>query len=465
MIQLNIDNKFLLNNKYSLIFNDYTYIYLLNKENKRIDKYSFNLEFIKSYDFDYTIKNICYDNVKKVFYALENSTETIILIFSQNFKLISKVELNISYISNNIIYDKEKNKMLLLFPDKYYELDNLTYKIVNSYSFNNNSEFPYLPYDEDSYIVYLRSFNITDAKIKTRFIDISFTSNINYFILCKENNQYYIYKIKLTDNNNSFNDLLPNKINTEITLSDIPISNKDTFVKSKELYIDAFDDTNDITDNSRDNNQKVDFSFDYDNNVAKSSFKEKIEDIDNDINFLDNYILSENSRGVANVYSVLDNDTLSNDISYGDIDLIHNFDLQKSKNDIKYSYFRNDNDYEVNNINNNSYINLDNNEVIENNNYEKKGKCLNNCKHNCNLDCSANDIMESIAQIELSIANLLNSEAEKIQKILKCSNSTCIILETNNSVIEVIQGVTKLEETLLHKLKILLEIIKHNHYK
>ncbi len=95
-----------------------------------------------------------------------------------------------------------------------------------------------------------------------------------------------------------------------------------------------------------------------------------------------------------------------------------------------------------------------------------KDECHSNCedKHNCNekekccLKDNCCDVIHSIALIETSLAHILNSEGEKIQKAVKCSNSICEILDVNNSVIEMIDKVIKLETLLFDKLKVIEKI-------
>lgn len=70
-------------------------------------------------------------------------------------------------------------------------------------------------------------------------------------------------------------------------------------------------------------------------------------------------------------------------------------------------------------------------------------------KHN-----SKNDIIESIALIEASLAHILNAEGEKIQKAVKKHKNLCELLSINNSVTDTINKVTLLEQVLLNKLEI-----------
>lgn len=76
----------------------------------------------------------------------------------------------------------------------------------------------------------------------------------------------------------------------------------------------------------------------------------------------------------------------------------------------------------------------------------KKIKC-NNSKY---------DIITSIAYIEFSLSNILNSESKKIQKALNCTNKICEILSINESVNKTIMNITMLEQILYEKLKIVI---------
>lgn len=89
-------------------------------------------------------------------------------------------------------------------------------------------------------------------------------------------------------------------------------------------------------------------------------------------------------------------------------------------------------------------------------------KHSNPCMHSsktkdiCNRETSLCEIIHSIALIETSIAYILNTEGEKIQKVLESSNCIEDILKTNSSVLETIGKITMLEEILYKKLEITL---------
>lgn len=75
----------------------------------------------------------------------------------------------------------------------------------------------------------------------------------------------------------------------------------------------------------------------------------------------------------------------------------------------------------------------------------------------CNLCESCNnynDIIESIALMETSIAHILNAEGEKIQKAVCISDNVCDLIKTNESVYKTINSITFLEQLLVDKLEL-----------
>lgn len=77
-------------------------------------------------------------------------------------------------------------------------------------------------------------------------------------------------------------------------------------------------------------------------------------------------------------------------------------------------------------------------------------KC--HCKTNNTEKKNCHEIISSIAHIESALANILNSEGEKIQKIIKISNCPKEILKTNQSVSDTINNISHLESILTKKL-------------
>lgn len=85
----------------------------------------------------------------------------------------------------------------------------------------------------------------------------------------------------------------------------------------------------------------------------------------------------------------------------------------------------------------------------------KKKKCQKNkCKKN-NCKKERCDVIESVALMETSLSHILNSEGEKLQKILKETDSICEILKTNDSINKTIMNITMLEQLLYEKLKLI----------
>lgn len=79
------------------------------------------------------------------------------------------------------------------------------------------------------------------------------------------------------------------------------------------------------------------------------------------------------------------------------------------------------------------------------------------CKDDCinpisNNEDACNNILNSIALIEASLSHILNSEGEKLQKILKSTNNIEEILCVNKEVNKSIINITQLEHVLYSKL-------------
>jgi predicted transglutaminase-like cysteine proteinase len=79
---------------------------------------------------------------------------------------------------------------------------------------------------------------------------------------------------------------------------------------------------------------------------------------------------------------------------------------------------------------------------------DKNWKCEKDCK--CETDCK--NIINSVANIENSIADILKAENEKIMKIISVTDNVADILELNKSVNKTIQNITHLEIILHDKL-------------
>ncbi len=83
--------------------------------------------------------------------------------------------------------------------------------------------------------------------------------------------------------------------------------------------------------------------------------------------------------------------------------------------------------------------------------------CKRNNRERCNkCHCEKEkcDLIESVALIETALSHILNSEGEKLQKVLKETNNICEILKTNDSINKTIINTTMLEQILYEKLKL-----------
>ena len=90
----------------------------------------------------------------------------------------------------------------------------------------------------------------------------------------------------------------------------------------------------------------------------------------------------------------------------------------------------------------------------------------NNCLNLIKCLCHNNkyNIMDSVALIEKSLAQILESESYKIKKIVYISSNIDDIIEVNNSVNNLIKNIIILEQILCAKLEIY-EKIMHNKNK
>lgn len=104
-------------------------------------------------------------------------------------------------------------------------------------------------------------------------------------------------------------------------------------------------------------------------------------------------------------------------------------------------------------------------------------ECCKCCKPSCDKHCEScgdddckesymerelSDIIESIALSETALSNIINAEADKLQRILELTCDPEVILETNKSISKVISKVTHLEFVLFDKLQAVQEIVEDN---
>lgn len=82
----------------------------------------------------------------------------------------------------------------------------------------------------------------------------------------------------------------------------------------------------------------------------------------------------------------------------------------------------------------------------------------------CNQECRTVDkccalvaMLQSIAMQETALANILNAEAEKVQKAICLSNCVEELLTINESVLNTLNAANALEENLREKASLVLE--------
>ena len=71
---------------------------------------------------------------------------------------------------------------------------------------------------------------------------------------------------------------------------------------------------------------------------------------------------------------------------------------------------------------------------------------------------AASQIMGSIALGEAALAHIMNAEGEKIQTAIANTNDIDKMLEVNASVANMLEHVNRLEQTLLAKLQLLIDL-------
>ena len=68
------------------------------------------------------------------------------------------------------------------------------------------------------------------------------------------------------------------------------------------------------------------------------------------------------------------------------------------------------------------------------------------------------DLLESVALVQMALSNILNAEAEKLQKVIATSDNPDILLEANQAVNRTVVNATFLEQILYQKLDLIQEI-------
>ncbi len=425
MKSLIIADKLQLDKKFSSIFCDSEYIYLVNKNNKYLKVYNHNLEYIKVLDVLIDCDSICFDTTQEVFYVLNVGEETIISTFSREFKKIDVKILKLNNQPNKLSYCK-RTKGLYLYTDNSimeFSTDNLKLrKIINPYEeeysplVNNNYDFNL--WEKQNGI----NLNIYE---NYKILDVASYDNSNIFMLNIVNNSYYIYKCL--------------------------VGNEKQFEKDNEIFeeeVEAID---------IDNKTELEPAYFLDDVIQK-----ELDDIiQSPINIFDSYLRSKSYKNL----SIFDEASKYDNDFEGYAFEKENCSKQKCKkykidepckDKYKYDCY----------CKNHPWYNKC--EKCDQKKECKESKCKE--KHNCCRDFDTEkyccEVIHSVALVELSISHILNAEGEKIQKVVKCSDSICDILETNNSVLEVIEKVTRLEDILCCKLKTVKDICKQDkHFK
>ncbi|MDR2687442.1 MAG: hypothetical protein LBB75_06795 [Oscillospiraceae bacterium] len=81
------------------------------------------------------------------------------------------------------------------------------------------------------------------------------------------------------------------------------------------------------------------------------------------------------------------------------------------------------------------------------------GPCEDICK-------AAAQLMGSIALEEAALAHIMNAEGEKIQAAIANTSDVDKMLEVNASVADILKNVNSLEQTLLAKLQLLVDLVR-----
>ncbi len=430
MKQLKVENKVQLDTKYSAIFCDDKYIYIVNKNNKYLRVYDHNLEFIDLRYVFIDCESICFDTVEKIFYTLSIDQQTKITRLDKEFNLINEKILKLNNQPLKISYNDKSRGLYLYTENSVMEFDTENIKlkkIINPYEeeyspiVNNNFDFN----------LWEKQNNVTlDFSGGCKILDITSYDNKIMYLLNILDGKYYVFKCVIESDD------------IDIKVS---IENVETFgdIESVELIeSDIFDiDIGTLSVNENYLRRKSKGRHD-------SSFGELNKE--NDINYVDDLFIE--------MYKY------SDDLNYGD-DVIDKH-WQKCNKDCE--------DVLESNCKDDLKCNHGDCKVCEKRHecnktchcHEKHHDCKEKCKVNCcDLNKSCCEIIHSVAFVELSISHILNAEGEKIQKVIKCSDSICEILETNNSVIEVIEKVTRLEDILCSKLKMAKELCEKDKHR
>ncbi|MEA4964421.1 MAG: hypothetical protein VB055_01185 [Oscillospiraceae bacterium] len=82
------------------------------------------------------------------------------------------------------------------------------------------------------------------------------------------------------------------------------------------------------------------------------------------------------------------------------------------------------------------------------------------CKPACPEPKPCEDLLESVALAQMALSNILNAEAEKLQKAIAATDDPAALLEVNQAVNRAVVNATFLEQVLYQKLELIQEICK-----
>ncbi len=483
------------NIKYSSIFNDKSNIFLVSKLTNTIDKFNPNLELVQRFEFRYDYNDICFSSTNKLFYGLkidENSKNTMIEIIDTDLKIVSNTKLNLNTTPTEIDFDDINNELCLKVTDKVLKLNVKTFKLVKTMplsEFKKNISF----YNIETFDNWLKTnaINFPTTQHSSGYILLDVT-NINTSVYVLErltNGHEVVTKIShylFGENKTNVSEQILNAPNTathdvsEITnesseksplilLSKDDADKRDSHENNQNYYYDY----SDFSDTSLDdlNYDYLNFeNFSHENEL--DGFEKNLDyDFCDDLSDKSNDIFVDNDFGYYGFDNAFNNSDkhydCHEDNNHGchEDDKHHNDDCEDKHNNHhkdecgdKHHKHHSHHKDKCDDKHHSNHKDKCEDEHHEN---ENRGDCH---KHNCDkAKDNCNEIMHSIANVELAIAHILHSEGAKIQKVVKCSDSVCEILEVNNSVIEVIEKVTRLEDTLCCKLKALKDVCPKNH--
>ncbi len=506
--------------KYSFIFSDKTNIYLVSKLSNTIDKFNENLELVAHFEFRYDYIDICYSSTHNVFYGLKldeatkNTIVEIININNNNFQKVSSHKINLNTTPTGIKYNESDDVLCLTLIDKVLIVSLKTFKPVKTIplvSLTDINDLDSLK-DFESWLKLNKHTYPTQYLSSTRLLDV--TSFDDLVVLLERvtiqkdfTTVISCYNIVLNEPKVLVNNVIMHKDREVKNVDNLAITFAEDLDLEKNLVgvgentdVDADEVSDDVIDNvlgaTATSPSNTPITTERNNSNRRKSTKSKHIPIHNVLGDFHDISLDDLNFN----YLQFEDFDVENDINYGTReDLNFTDDLNNKCNDIladidlvevNLRNFDNDNNDCENNHNDKHCEDDKHDDCCEcdddkhdnccecdafnnNHNHEHDHTHKNACKYDCdnkydkncdkhedNNHCNdkCDEILHSIANVELGIAHILHSEGMKIQKVVKCSDSVCDILEVNNSVIEVIEKVTKLEDALCCKLKALKDV-------